>query len=73
MQQLIYICVLLMQRCCATMPYWQWYTTPEEEVSYVNGRVSTLACPVSTAVSHNTNVHEHNAIFERALLSTSHK
>ena len=43
-----YLCfLLLIHACCAEMPYWYWYATKEEISSFENGRLPTLACPVS--------------------------
>jgi hypothetical protein len=42
--------LLMVQSCFAEMPYWYWYASPEEIASFENGKVATLACPVSVVL-----------------------
>ncbi|KAL3760783.1 hypothetical protein ACHAWU_007849 [Discostella pseudostelligera] len=44
----IHFLLLMVQSCFAEMPYWYWYSTPEEIATFENGKVATLACPVGT-------------------------
>lgn len=39
---------ILLQTCIAQMPYWYWYSSPEEITAYAEGNIPITPCPVGS-------------------------